>query len=121
MPGPAVVGEGVRATLAHIGGRTEDAERMYAEAAAAMSRQGSPHAAGHLAIATATLLASRGLMGRSVAWARQVHEGFGPLAADLLAVALAEAGRRHRPGRSWPRRGRSPRTTSSRSSGPSAR
>ncbi|WP_330298975.1 BTAD domain-containing putative transcriptional regulator [Streptomyces sp. NBC_00503] len=92
MPGPAVVGEGVRATLAHIGGRTEDAERMYAEAAAAMSRQGSPHAAGHLAIATATLLASRGLMGRSVAWARQVHEGFGPLAADLLAVALAEAG-----------------------------
>ncbi|MFE2285221.1 BTAD domain-containing putative transcriptional regulator [Streptomyces sp. NPDC059443] len=92
MPGPVVVGEGVRATLAHIEGRTEDAERMYAEAAAAMSRQGSPHAAGHLAIATATLRASRGRLGESVAWARRVYEGFGPLAADLLAVALAEAG-----------------------------
>ncbi|MCY0935139.1 BTAD domain-containing putative transcriptional regulator [Streptomyces sp. H34-S4] len=92
MPGPTAVGDSVRATLAHIEGRTEDAERMYAQAAAGMSRQGSPHAAAHLAIATATLRASRGRLGESVAWARQVYEGFGPSAADLLAVALAEAG-----------------------------
>ncbi|WP_405488070.1 BTAD domain-containing putative transcriptional regulator [Streptomyces sp. NBC_00096] len=92
MPGPEMVGEGVLATLAHIEGRTRDAERGYAAAAAAMTRQGSPHAAGHLAIATATLRASQGRLGESVAWARRVYEGFGAAAADLLAVALAEAG-----------------------------
>ncbi|WP_328301208.1 AAA family ATPase [Streptomyces sp. NBC_00435] len=92
MPGPAMVGEGVLATLAHIEGRTQDAERGYAAAAGAMVRQGSPHAAGHLAIATATLRASQGRLGESVDWARRVYEGFGAAAADLLAVALAEAG-----------------------------
>ncbi|MFC9293621.1 BTAD domain-containing putative transcriptional regulator [Streptomyces sp. NPDC057011] len=92
MPGPSAVGEGVAATLAHVEGRVEEAERLYAQAAAKMARQGSPHAEGHLAIATATLRASQGRLAESLPWARRVYAAFGPLAGDLLAVALAAAG-----------------------------
>ncbi|WP_329378450.1 AAA family ATPase [Streptomyces sp. NBC_01351] len=93
MPGPMAVGEIAVATLAHVEGRFEDAERMYAAAAARMSRQGSPHAQGQLAVATATLRASQGRLAESLPWLREVYAAFGPPAADLLAVALAAAGR----------------------------
>ncbi|MFJ4778837.1 BTAD domain-containing putative transcriptional regulator [Streptomyces sp. NPDC088762] len=92
MPGPSAVGEGVAATMAHVEGRVEEAERRYAQAAAQMARQGSPHAEGHLAIATATLRASQGRLAESLPWARRVYAAFGPQAGDLLAVALAAAG-----------------------------
>ncbi|MFG2622618.1 BTAD domain-containing putative transcriptional regulator [Streptomyces sp. NPDC048507] len=94
MPGPSAVGAGAAATLAHLEGRFEEAERGYAAAARAMDRQGSPHARGHPALTTAALLASRGRegLGRSLPWARQVYAGFGPLAGDILAASLAASG-----------------------------
>ncbi|MEU9035980.1 BTAD domain-containing putative transcriptional regulator [Streptomyces sp. NPDC048352] len=92
MPGPMAVGETVAATLAHIEGRTGEAELRYRQSAARMARQGSPHAEGHLVIATATLRAGQGRMAQALPWARQVYAAFGPAAADLLAPALAAAG-----------------------------
>ncbi|MFJ1864266.1 BTAD domain-containing putative transcriptional regulator [Streptomyces sp. NPDC088097] len=89
---PETVGDSVLATLAHIAGRTEDADRMYGRAAARMARQGSPHAGGYLAIATTTLRASEGRLGEAVPWARRLFAEFGPLAGDILAVALAHGG-----------------------------
>ncbi|MFJ9338577.1 BTAD domain-containing putative transcriptional regulator [Streptomyces sp. NPDC101733] len=89
---PQTVGDSVLATLAHIAGRTEEAERMYGRAAARMARQGSPHAGGYLAIATTTLRASEGRLGEAVPWARRLFAEFGPLAGDILAVALAHGG-----------------------------
>uniref|UniRef100_A0AAU2JVC1 AAA family ATPase n=1 Tax=Streptomyces sp. NBC_00049 TaxID=2903617 RepID=A0AAU2JVC1_9ACTN len=92
MPGPSAVGENAAATLAHVEGRFEEAERRYEQAAARMARQGSPHARGQLVIATATLRASQGRLAESLPWLRQVYAAFGPPAADLLAAALAAAG-----------------------------
>ncbi|MFD7258999.1 BTAD domain-containing putative transcriptional regulator [Streptomyces sp. NPDC059874] len=93
MPGPVAVGAIASATLAHVEGRFEDAERMYTAAAARVARQGSPHAEGQLAIATATLRASQGRLAESLPWFREAYARFGPPAADLLAAALAAAGR----------------------------
>lgn len=92
MPGPAAVGESMLATFAHIEGRVADAERLYAEAAARMGRQGSPHAAGYLLIATATIRAGQGRLGEFVPPARQAFDAYGPIACDLLSAALAAAG-----------------------------
>ncbi|MFD8289047.1 BTAD domain-containing putative transcriptional regulator [Streptomyces lavendulae] len=92
MPGPMAVAETAAATLAHIAGRTEEAERLYRQSSERMARQGSPHAEGHLVIATATLRASQGRLAEALPWARRVYAGYGPLAGDLLAVSLAAAG-----------------------------
>lgn len=92
MPGPMAVAETAAATLAHIAGRAEEAERLYRQSSARMARQGSPHAEGHLVIATATLRASQGRLAEALPWARRVYAGYGPLAGDLLAVSLAAAG-----------------------------
>ncbi|MFJ8165181.1 hypothetical protein ACIRBY_30270 [Streptomyces sp. NPDC096136] len=92
MPGPTAVAETAAATLAHVEGRFEEAEARYRRSAERMARQGSPHAQGSLAIATAALWAAQGRLARSVPWARRVYAGFGPVAADLLAAALAAAG-----------------------------
>ncbi|MFB7161609.1 BTAD domain-containing putative transcriptional regulator [Streptomyces sp. NPDC056242] len=92
MPGASAVGACVEATLAHIEGRTDEAEVMYERAAALMARQGSPHARGYHALAVATLRANQGRLGRSLPWARQLYAEFGPMTADILAAALAEAG-----------------------------
>ncbi|MFE2268872.1 ATP-binding protein [Streptomyces lavendulae] len=92
MPGPMAVAETAAATLAHIEGRTEEAERLYRQSSERMARQGSPHAEGHLVIATATLRASQGRLAEALPWARRVYAGYGPLAGDLLAVSLAAAG-----------------------------
>ncbi|MEU2830555.1 BTAD domain-containing putative transcriptional regulator [Streptomyces lavendulae] len=92
MPGPMAVAETAAATLAHVEGRTEEAERLYRQSSERMARQGSPHAEGHLVIATATLRASQGRLAEALPWARRVYAGYGPLAGDLLAVSLAAAG-----------------------------
>ncbi|WP_277439266.1 BTAD domain-containing putative transcriptional regulator [Streptomyces sp. SPB162] len=92
MPEAVAVGETVQATFAHIEGRVADAERLYAEAAASMGRQGSPHAAGYLLIAIATIRAGQGRLGECVEQARRMYDDYGPMACDLLAAALAAAG-----------------------------
>ncbi|MBP0455384.1 AAA family ATPase [Kitasatospora sp. RG8] len=92
MPGPVVVGQTALATRALIEGRTEDAEELYAEATAAMARQGSPHADGFLQIATATIRTAQGRLGEFVPQARRLTEEYGPPMADLLAAALCAAG-----------------------------
>ncbi|AWZ16355.1 BTAD domain-containing putative transcriptional regulator [Streptomyces sp. ICC1] len=92
MPGPLAVGETAAATLAHVEGRVEEAERRYRQSAARMARQGSPHAEGILVVAIATLRASQGRLAQELPWAREVYAAFGSPAADLLAVALAAAG-----------------------------
>ncbi|MCZ4117939.1 BTAD domain-containing putative transcriptional regulator [Streptomyces sp. H39-S7] len=92
MPGPVAVGETMLATFAHIEGRAADAERLYAEAAARMGRQGSPHADGYLLIATATIRAGQGRRGEFVPQARGLFDDYGPMACDLLAASLAAAG-----------------------------
>ncbi|MFB7617065.1 BTAD domain-containing putative transcriptional regulator [Kitasatospora sp. NPDC056181] len=93
MPGPVVVGQTALATRALIEGRTGDAEELYAEATAAMARQGSPHADGFLQIATATIRTAQGRLGEFVPQARRLTEEYGPPMADLLAAALCAAGR----------------------------
>ncbi|MER6447390.1 ATP-binding protein [Streptomyces venezuelae] len=93
MAGPAAVGETVEATWAHVEGRFEDAERLYRQAAAGMARQGSPHAEGILEVAITTLRVSQGRLVEHLPRLRQVYAAFGPPAGDLLAVALAAAGR----------------------------
>ncbi|MFZ3474959.1 BTAD domain-containing putative transcriptional regulator [Streptomyces sp. 4.24] len=92
MPGPLAVGETAAATLAHVEGRVEEAERRYRQSAARMARQGSPHAEGILVVALATLRASQGRLAQELPWAREVYAAFGSPAADLLALALAAAG-----------------------------
>ncbi|WP_406733237.1 BTAD domain-containing putative transcriptional regulator [Streptomyces sp. NBC_01794] len=92
MPEPLAVGESMLATFAHIEGRVADAERLYAEATARMVRRKSPHAAGYLLIATATIRAGQGRLGEFLPQARQAFDAYGPLSADLLAAALAAAG-----------------------------
>lgn len=93
MPGPTAVAECAVATLAHIEGRIEDAERLYAEAAAAMARQGSPHADGYLLMAMATIRAGQGRLAEFVPVATRLHDEYGPSFGDLPAAALAAAGR----------------------------
>ncbi|MGW6914346.1 BTAD domain-containing putative transcriptional regulator [Kitasatospora sp. NPDC054939] len=92
MPGPTVVGQTALATRALIEGRSEDAEELYAEATAAMARQGSPHAHGFLQVALATIRAAQGRLGEFVPQARRLTEEYGPLLADPLAAALCAAG-----------------------------
>lgn len=93
MPGPTAVTECAVATLAHIEGRAEEAERLYTEAAAGMARQGSPHADGYLLVAIATIRAGQGRLAELVPVATQLHAEYGPFVADLFAAALAAAGR----------------------------
>ncbi|MEU3771893.1 BTAD domain-containing putative transcriptional regulator [Streptomyces sp. NPDC032472] len=94
LPGPAAVCACVEATLAHVAGRTAEAEQGYRRATALMARQGSPHAEGYLAIALTTLRAGEGRLAECVPAAREAFTRYGPSAADLLAAALAAAGER---------------------------
>ncbi|MFC4590248.1 ATP-binding protein [Sphaerisporangium corydalis] len=81
------------AMFAHIEGRFGEAERLYTEAAGRMAGHGSLHAAGYLVLALAAVEVSRGRLAEVVPAARALLEEYGPFAADLLAVALAAAGR----------------------------
>ncbi|MEU4835530.1 BTAD domain-containing putative transcriptional regulator [Streptosporangium sp. NPDC023615] len=81
------------AMFAHIEGRFDEAERLYTETAGRMARHGSLHATGYLQLALAAVQASRGRVAESVPAARALLDEHGPFAADLLAAALAAAGR----------------------------
>ncbi|MFI6520052.1 BTAD domain-containing putative transcriptional regulator [Spirillospora sp. NPDC050679] len=91
MADATLVGECSVAALAHVEGRAEEAERRYAAAAEAMTRQGSLHGQGFLLLVRAVLAATGG---RLAALADDpAYASLGPMGADVTAAALAAAGR----------------------------
>ena len=93
MAEPQAVGLSAQAMLAHIAGRFDDAERLYAEACTHLERHGSPHAAGFGVLATVTIRASQHRLAEFAPAAAALHEQYGPIAVDAAAAALAAAGR----------------------------
>ncbi|MDQ0383011.1 AfsR/SARP family transcriptional regulator [Amycolatopsis thermophila] len=92
MPEAIGAAEIALATLVLIEGRYADAERLYAEATERMERAGSVHV-GFLQLAQATIWLNDGTLGDHLDDVRALHEALGPMAADLLALALHAAGR----------------------------
>lgn len=88
MPEAIGVAEVTLATLALIEGRFADAERLYTEAAGGMRHAGSLHAPGFLGLALAATWVNDGTLGEHLDEVRALHEATGPIAADLLALAL---------------------------------
>jgi DNA-binding SARP family transcriptional activator len=80
------------AVLAHVAGRFEESERIYAETAARMRRAGSVHADGFLVMARCTLALSRGRVAELEPELRALA-AYQPDGRDALAVALAAQGR----------------------------
>ncbi|MEV5893670.1 BTAD domain-containing putative transcriptional regulator [Nonomuraea fuscirosea] len=88
LPEAIGVAEVVLATLALIEGRFADAERLYTEAADGMRRAGSLHAVGFLGLALAAIWVNNGTLGEHLEEVRAFHDAFGPIASDLLVLAL---------------------------------
>jgi hypothetical protein len=93
MAEPRVVGLSSQAMLAHVAGRFDDAERLYANACTLLHRHGSPHAAGLAVLATVTIRASQHRLAEFAPAAEALREQYGTLAVDATAAALATAGR----------------------------
>ncbi|PWU56181.1 transcriptional regulator, partial [Micromonospora globispora] len=93
MPEAVGVAEIALATLVLIEGRFAEAERLYTEATERMERAGSGHAAGFLRLALAAIWLNDGTLGDHLDEVCALHEMFGPMVADLLALALHAAGR----------------------------
>ncbi|MFF7457098.1 BTAD domain-containing putative transcriptional regulator [Kitasatospora sp. NPDC008115] len=92
MPEAISAAELALAPLALVEGRFADAERLYAEATGRMERAGSVHSGiGRLALATVRL--NDGTLGGHLDEVRALHRALGPMAADLLTLALHAAGR----------------------------
>ncbi|HEY2673966.1 MAG TPA: BTAD domain-containing putative transcriptional regulator [Rugosimonospora sp.] len=92
MPEVESVGEYAQAMLAHIAGDLAEAERRYADATTQLVRQGSLHAEGFQLVAEATLRIGQGRVGEYAARAEELFDRHGVIVADLLTLALAEAG-----------------------------
>ncbi len=92
MPEAIGVAEIALAALVLIEGRFADSERLYAEATKRMERAGSVHA-GFIRLARAVIWLNDGTLGDHLDDVRALHEAFGPMAADLLVLALHAAGR----------------------------
>ncbi|WP_026401397.1 BTAD domain-containing putative transcriptional regulator [Actinomadura rifamycini] len=88
LPEAAGVAEVTLATLALIEGRSADAERRYRRAADGMRRAGSLHASGFLGFALAATWMSDGTLVTRLDEVRALHEAAGPMASDLLVLAL---------------------------------
>ncbi|MEV0353091.1 BTAD domain-containing putative transcriptional regulator [Nonomuraea sp. NPDC050680] len=88
LPEAIGVAKVVLATLALIEGRFAAAERLYTEAADGMRRAGSLHAVGILGLALAAIWVNNGTLGEHLEEVRAFHEAFGPIASDLLVLAL---------------------------------
>ncbi len=80
------------AMLAHVAGRLGEAERLYVEAAGRLSRAGSVHADGFLAIALCTLRLTQGRIGEVEAPLRALAAQYAD-GRDALALALVALGR----------------------------
>ncbi|WP_153542233.1 AfsR/SARP family transcriptional regulator [Actinomadura macrotermitis] len=92
MPEAIAVAEITLAALALIEGRSADAELRYAKADEGMRRAGSVHATGFLPLALATIRLNDGTLGAHLDDVRALHAALGPMAADLLALALLANG-----------------------------
>jgi hypothetical protein len=92
MPEVEGVGEYAQAMLAHIAGDLHEAERRYAHTTTQLVRQGSLHAEGFQLLAEATLRIGQGRVGEYAARAEELLDRHGVIVADLLTLALAEAG-----------------------------
>ncbi|WP_436762974.1 BTAD domain-containing putative transcriptional regulator [Streptosporangium sp. V21-05] len=92
MPAAISAAEIALATLALIEGRFADTELLYVEAAARMERAGSVHT-GFVRLALAAIWLNDGTLGDHLDDVRSLREAFGPMVADLLALALHAAGR----------------------------
>ncbi|GII63835.1 hypothetical protein Skr01_39200 [Sphaerisporangium krabiense] len=92
MPEAIGAAEIALAALVLIEGRLADAERLYGEATERMERAGSVHA-GFIGLARAAIWLNDGTLGDHLDDVRALHEAFGPMVADLLALALHAAGR----------------------------
>jgi len=92
MPEAIGVAEIALAALELIEGRFAESERLYAEATKRMERAGSVHA-GFIRLALAVIWLNDGTLGDHLDDVRALHEAFGPMAADLLVLALHAVGR----------------------------
>ncbi|RMI33702.1 transcriptional regulator [Nocardia stercoris] len=92
MPEAIGVAEIAQATLELVEGRYTAAERGYTEATERLLAAGSVHAAGFLDLALAVIRLHTGTLGDHLDDVRALHAAFGPLATDLLALALHAAG-----------------------------
>ncbi|BAD58176.1 BTAD domain-containing putative transcriptional regulator [Nocardia farcinica] len=93
MPEATGAAEIALATLVLIEGRFAEAERRYLEATERMERAGSVHAAGFLRLALAAIWINDGTLGDHLDDVRALHAVLGPMADDLLTLALHAAGR----------------------------
>lgn len=93
MPEARGVGMCAEATLAHIAGRLDEAERIYLDAYAHMKRHGSLHADAFLVMAIGTMRVTQGRVGELVDPIQALRKTGGPVATDALALALAAEGR----------------------------
>jgi DNA-binding SARP family transcriptional activator/tetratricopeptide (TPR) repeat protein len=93
MPEAVGVAEIALATLVLIEGRFAEAERLYTEATERLERAGSGHATSFLRLALAVIWLNDGTLGDHLDELCALHETFGPMVADLLALALHAAGR----------------------------
>ncbi|MFJ8039234.1 BTAD domain-containing putative transcriptional regulator [Kitasatospora sp. NPDC096147] len=91
LPQALMVGRTALAVRAVLAERYEEAERLYAEAAAGMAAQGSPHAEGFHLIALATIRTRQQRLPELLPQLRLLAAHFAP-AADLLTAALCAAG-----------------------------
>ncbi|MFB4263262.1 BTAD domain-containing putative transcriptional regulator [Nonomuraea sp. GTA35] len=81
------VAEITLASLALVEGRFADAERLYIKADEGMRRIGSVHT-GFFHLALATIWLNEGTLGAHLDDVRALHAALGPMACDLLALAL---------------------------------
>ncbi|MDL4776657.1 BTAD domain-containing putative transcriptional regulator [Actinomadura xylanilytica] len=88
VPEATGVAEVTLATLTLIEGRFAEAERLYTQAANGMRRAGSLHSSGFLGFALAATWVNNGTLGEHLDEVRTLHEASGPIASDLLALAL---------------------------------
>ncbi|GAA3038398.1 hypothetical protein GCM10020229_57100 [Kitasatospora albolonga] len=91
LPQALMVGRAALAVRAVLAGRPEEAERLYAEAAAGMAAQGSPHAEGFHLIALATIRSRQGRLPELLPRLRRLADRYPP-ARDVLAAALGADG-----------------------------
>ncbi|GES23282.1 hypothetical protein Aple_061810 [Acrocarpospora pleiomorpha] len=86
------VGMVAEAALVQIAGRLEEAEQRYLEAYTALARAGSFHAEGGHAFAVFGIRLSQGRLAEYAPAIDLLFETYGPIAADIVALALLAAG-----------------------------
>ena len=87
------VGTGQEGMLALAAGRTEEAELLFARTTAGLRARRSLHAEGFNGLVTVVMAVQQGRIGEELPLIEQMREVYGPLAADLHALALVARGR----------------------------